>query len=37
MDSGHIVLAAITPETITGRVSSSRTVPRGASGEGEGE
>lgn len=37
MDSGHIVLAAITPETITGRVSSSRTVPRGAQGEGEGE
>jgi len=25
MDSGHIVLAAITPETITGRVSSART------------
>ena len=24
MDSGHIVLAAITPETITGRVVSSR-------------
>lgn len=37
MDSGHIALAAITPETITGRVSSSRTVPRGAQGEGEGE
>jgi extracellular matrix regulatory protein A len=39
MDSGHVVLAAITPETITGRVSSSRTGPggRGASGEGEGE
>ena len=37
MDSGHIVLAAITPETITGRVSSSRTVPRGAQGEGESE
>jgi regulator of extracellular matrix RemA (YlzA/DUF370 family) len=37
MDSGHIVLAAITPETITGRVSSSRTVPRGGQGEGEGE
>jgi extracellular matrix regulatory protein A len=25
MDSGHIVLAAITPETIAGRVSASRT------------
>ena len=37
MDSGHIVLAAITPETITGRVSSSRTGPRGAQGEGESE
>jgi extracellular matrix regulatory protein A len=39
MDSGHIVLAAITPETITGRVSSSRVIPigRGAQGEGEGE
>jgi extracellular matrix regulatory protein A len=37
MDSGHVVLAAITPETITGRVSSSRTIPRGAPGEGEGE
>lgn len=24
MDSGHIVLAAITPETITGRVNSTR-------------
>lgn len=24
MDSGHIVLAAITPETITGRVAASR-------------
>jgi regulator of extracellular matrix RemA (YlzA/DUF370 family) len=39
MDSGHVVLAAITPETITGRVSSSRIGPggRGAQGEGEGE
>jgi extracellular matrix regulatory protein A len=38
MDSGHIVLAAITPETITGRVSSSRVVPsRAGQGEGEGE
>jgi regulator of extracellular matrix RemA (YlzA/DUF370 family) len=37
MDSGHIVLAAITPETITGRVSSSRVTPRGGQGEGEGE
>jgi regulator of extracellular matrix RemA (YlzA/DUF370 family) len=39
MDSGHVVLAAITPETITGRVSSSRTlfVPRGAQGEGQSE
>jgi extracellular matrix regulatory protein A len=37
MDSGHVVLAAITPETITGRVSSSRTIPRGAPVEGEGE
>jgi regulator of extracellular matrix RemA (YlzA/DUF370 family) len=39
MDSGHVVLAAITPETITGRVSSSRTVPgaRTSPGEGDGE
>ena len=39
MDSGHIVLAAITPETITGRLSSSRTGSGGrmAPVEGEGE
>ena len=37
MDSGHIVLAAITPETITGRVSTSRTVPGGRMSQGEGE
>ena len=37
MDSGHIVLAAITPETITGRLSSSRTGGRMAQAEGEGE
>jgi hypothetical protein len=38
MDSGHIVLAAITPETITGRVSSARTgiLTRSLQGE-EGE
>lgn len=38
MDSGHIVLAAITPETITGRVTSGRTgsaarTPQGEDGE----
>lgn len=42
MDSGHIVLAAITPETITGRVSEMRRkVPGGGlrmiQNEGEGE
>lgn len=38
MDSGHIVLAAITPETIAGRVSASRGIGgRMASIEGEGE
>ena len=42
MDSGHIVLAAITPETITGRVSEMRRkVPGGSlrmiQNEGEGE
>ena len=39
MDSGHVVLAAITPETITGRVSSSRigAGARGSQGEGESE
>ncbi len=41
MDSGHIVLAAITPETITGRVSEMRRkVPGGMrliQNEGEGE
>ena len=37
MDDGHIVLAAITPETITGRVSSARNggPPRIASGDDE--
>lgn len=38
MDSGHIVLTAITPETITGRVISSRGVagsPRIIQNEGE--
>ena len=40
MDSGHIVLAAITPETITGRVVSSRGPggsPRVIHHDGEGE
>lgn len=39
MDSGHVVLAAITPETITGRVSSSRSGAgsRGSSLEEEGD
>lgn len=39
MDSGHIVLAAITPETITGRVSTSRLIPtaRGTQSEGDSE
>ena len=38
MDSGHIVLAAITPETITGRVNSNRGGgPRIIQNENEGE
>lgn len=38
MDSGHIVLAAITPETITGRVNANRgSGPRMIQNEGEGE
>jgi regulator of extracellular matrix RemA (YlzA/DUF370 family) len=40
MDSNHIVLAAITPETITGRVVSSRGAsgaPRIINNEAEGE
>lgn len=37
MDTGHIVLAAITPETITGRVSSARTLPGGRMPQIEGE
>lgn len=39
MDSGHVILAAITPETIAGRVSASRinAYMRGPSVEGNGE
>ena len=37
MDSGHIVLPAITPETITGRVNSHRGPLRVIQNEGEGE
>jgi regulator of extracellular matrix RemA (YlzA/DUF370 family) len=36
MDSGHIVLAAITPETITSRLSASRT-GSALKGQSEGE
>jgi len=37
MDSGHIVLAAITPETIAGRVAASRTGAGLKVGAAEGE
>lgn len=36
-DSGHVVLAAITPETIAGRLSAARRNLPGAEDEGEGE
>jgi extracellular matrix regulatory protein A len=37
-DSGHIILAAITPETITGRVNANRSgIPRMIQAEGESE
>ena len=35
MDSGHIVLAAITPETITGRVASGRSGAAARMAQGE--
>lgn len=37
MDSGHIVLAAITPETITSRLTSSRTGVGLKTGQSEGD
>ena len=36
MDSGHIALAAITPETIAGRLAASRTASSSRESEGKG-
>ena len=37
MDSGHIVLAAIAPETVASRLSSAKSLPATAAGLGRGE
>jgi regulator of extracellular matrix RemA (YlzA/DUF370 family) len=37
MDNGSVVLAAITPETIEGRVRAHRMLGRPLAGDGEGE
>ena len=37
MDSGHIVLAAIAPETVASRLSSTKSLPAMAAGLGRGE